>query len=176
MSEHHCPGCKGFTPAWDECHGDDLEEIVRDYARCNLDGRPVHPGDQAIIDRFAAWLAMTPAERKHVARNDPEWQRFLGIGHPELVRAGPLLQEQADGYLAEWYCEPPGEADSFRIPPDGEEWAEADGQPVRRIFAIERITDAPQEPGSARAAERDGPAGPGPGSPGPGPEAPAAPA
>jgi hypothetical protein len=27
-----------------------------DYARCNLDGKPLHPGDRAIVDAFKHYL------------------------------------------------------------------------------------------------------------------------
>ena len=44
------------------------------WARCNLDGRPIHPGDQAVLDQFREWLACTDEERR-----DPRWHEFLGI-------------------------------------------------------------------------------------------------
>ena len=48
--------------------------MASNWARCNLDGRPIHPGDQAIIDQFREWLACTDEERR-----DPRWHEFLGI-------------------------------------------------------------------------------------------------
>lgn len=44
------------------------------WARCNFDGKPLHPDDQETLDTFREWLAL-PAER----RLDPEWHEFLGI-------------------------------------------------------------------------------------------------
>lgn len=44
------------------------------WARCNLDGRPIHPDDQATVDTFAEWLAL-PREERY----SPEWYDFLGI-------------------------------------------------------------------------------------------------
>jgi len=44
------------------------------WARCNFDGRALHPDDQETLDTFREWLAL-PAER----RFDPEWHEFLGI-------------------------------------------------------------------------------------------------
>ena len=44
------------------------------WARCNRDGRPIHPGDQAVLDQFREWLACTDEEKR-----DPRWHEFLGI-------------------------------------------------------------------------------------------------
>lgn len=137
------------------------------YARCNFDGRPLSPGDQRLADRFAAWLGMTDAEKKRVARNDPEWQEFLGITRETLRRAGPVLREHSEGYWTEWYCEPPETGQRFRVRPGGDEWDQPTGpEPVRRIFEIEVVDDAAQ---SERRTIRAG-------SPGPGPEGRPAPA
>lgn len=45
------------------------------WARCNLDGRPAHPADQAAVDRFRRWLAL-PDDR----RAAPEWRDITGTG------------------------------------------------------------------------------------------------
>lgn len=175
----HCPGCKGFTPDWsEECAGIPelpadlvtdaamhtcgdpmcyqpghlipLGDVLTSYARCNFDGRPLSPGDQAVVDRFARWLAMSKAERLAAARNDLEWRAWLGITHADLRLAGYVHREltpdaaAGDPYWTEWYCEPPATGQRYRVPP-GEE--ERDGfEPVRRVYAIEVITDAAEEP------------------------------
>lgn len=115
------------------------------WARCNFDGQPVHPDDQAVLDRFRRWLAMTKDEQKHAARDDPDWQEFLGITRATLLRAGPVLRQESGTagehgpYWLEWYCYPPPIRTSWRVLPGGEEWAEPgeNGRAVRRIFTIE---------------------------------------
>jgi hypothetical protein len=47
------------------------------YARCNFDGRPLHPDDAKIIETFRAWLAMDETDRRLAIELDPEWQRFI---------------------------------------------------------------------------------------------------
>lgn len=54
------------------------------WARCNFDGKPLHPDDQEIVDTFREWLAL-PAER----RRDPEWHEFLGIAPRNPASEGP---------------------------------------------------------------------------------------
>lgn len=60
------------------------------YARCNADGRPIHPGDQAVIGKFRKWLALTDGE-KYI----PEWHSFLGFdcekwcNHPPIEQVKP---------------------------------------------------------------------------------------
>lgn len=49
------------------------------WARCNFDGKPIHPGDKLILETFKIWLAMDATDRMYAARMDPEWQKFLGI-------------------------------------------------------------------------------------------------
>ena len=51
-------------------------------ARCNRDGKPVHPGDAAAIARFAERLALPEDEKR-----DPRWHEFLGITAEDLERA-----------------------------------------------------------------------------------------
>jgi hypothetical protein len=46
------------------------------WARCNYDGRPIHPDDQWFIDTFAIWLRMDEQERMDAVRLDPEWRKF----------------------------------------------------------------------------------------------------
>lgn len=36
----------------------------RKWARCNFDGKPIHPDDQKIIDEFRQWLRDDKAEAK----------------------------------------------------------------------------------------------------------------
>jgi hypothetical protein len=149
-----------------------LEDVMTRWARCNFDGQPMSPGDAAIISRFADWLAMPPAERASAARNDPDWQEFLGITRESLLRAGPrperVLRERRDDgygpYWQEWYCEPPGPGQHYRV--SSQEWGFVDREPVRRIYAIERITDAAEEDAAAAGPPgRPGGVRPGPGSP-----------
>ena len=72
------------------------------HARCNLDGRSLHPGDQAVVDRFARWLAMSPGERheqvvaivawldlppeQRAQVPEPEWRAWLGITEADLEK------------------------------------------------------------------------------------------
>jgi len=44
------------------------------WARCNFDGKPVHPDDAELIATFREWLAL-PKEERYA----PEWHEFLGI-------------------------------------------------------------------------------------------------
>jgi len=73
------------------------------WARCNRDGRPLHPGDQAIMDQFTTWLAMGPGERHEQIAGivawldlppeqraqvpEPEWRAWLGITEQTVARA-----------------------------------------------------------------------------------------
>jgi len=119
-----------------------------EYARCNFDGRPVHPEDAKVIDAFRATLAA----REGGARPGLRWR------------------EQMDGYVLEWYCEPPRPSHRFRV--NREEWDTENGQPVRRVY---EIGDAHGTTGSPGPPDSDGRPGPRPGPAGPGPQAPAAP-
>lgn len=49
-----------------------------EYARCNFDGRPIHPEDATMMARFGEWLALPEDERRA-----PEWHEFLGIDTPK---------------------------------------------------------------------------------------------
>lgn len=173
MGNHvrHCPGCNGYTASWDVCEGLSkpelaaiLEAKLMMYARCNFDGRPMHPEDARVVEAFTETLRA----RAGGARPGLRWR-----------------ERRQDAYWQEWYCEPPQPRDLFRV--THEEWAEENGQPVRRIYAIEEIHGAASSPAGT---DSDGPAGPGTASPAGGgrgsdraaggrpavPEAPAAPA
>ena len=62
-------------------------EATDGYARCNFDGKPIHPDDQVIVEKFMEWLAMSKDQRTQAARTDPEWQKFLGITESDLPEA-----------------------------------------------------------------------------------------
>jgi hypothetical protein len=47
------------------------------WSRCTGDGRPVHPGDQAIIGMFGAWLDMTDDQQARALRVSPGWRKLL---------------------------------------------------------------------------------------------------
>jgi hypothetical protein len=47
------------------------------YARCNFDGKPVHPNDQRVLDTFAIWLEMDEIDRILAVNLDPQWRRFV---------------------------------------------------------------------------------------------------
>jgi hypothetical protein len=81
------------------------------YARCNLDGRPVHPGDAKIITDYAATLV-------HLR-----------------TKPGLHWREKQDGYWQEWYCSPPLPGQLYRVV--HEEWVTEDEQLIRRIHEIE---------------------------------------
>lgn len=49
------------------------------FARCNLDGRPIDPSDQEQVDRFAQFISMSDDERRNVAMREPGWRKWLGI-------------------------------------------------------------------------------------------------
>lgn len=52
--------------------------VIMKYARCNLDGKPIHPGDIAVIDKFREWLSLSKeAQQAIIQRKDPEWMPFL---------------------------------------------------------------------------------------------------
>jgi hypothetical protein len=50
---------------------------VRNYARCNFDGSPLHPDDAKIMETFQAWLTMDETDRRLAVELGPEWQRFV---------------------------------------------------------------------------------------------------
>ncbi len=47
------------------------------FARCNFDGKPINPKDQAAIDTFAIFLQMDDNEKRDAIRLDPQWQKFI---------------------------------------------------------------------------------------------------
>lgn len=48
-----------------------------EYARCNFDGRALHPDDKKTLDMFIAWLRMSTPERLEAVRDNDEWYRFV---------------------------------------------------------------------------------------------------
>lgn len=48
-----------------------------EYARCNLDGKPLDPRDKVIIETFKIWLQMDDTDRMLAIRLDPEWYKFI---------------------------------------------------------------------------------------------------
>ena len=40
--------------------------MTDEYARCNFDGKPLHPEDQKIVDEFREWLKTPPGQRPYV--------------------------------------------------------------------------------------------------------------
>jgi hypothetical protein len=72
------------------------------WARCNFDGRPLHPGDARIARDFALWL-----EARKVNR-DLQWREL--VQHPE------------GSYYRDWYCPMPPLRRAWRIAPGGDEW------------------------------------------------------
>lgn len=120
------------------------------WARCNHDGRPLSPGDQAAVDEFRQLLAA------RAGAPPLYWRELRG----EHLENGP--------YWEEWYCPVPPVTMSYCVIRG--EWIEpgddvravscGPAYPVRRIFEI-RTWDA-AETRAAVAADRAGPAGPGP--------------
>jgi hypothetical protein len=65
------------------------------YARCNRDGRPLSPGDQAAMDEFRDWLSLSRGDRNAIIASciawvslpaderakvpEPEWCTYLGF-------------------------------------------------------------------------------------------------
>jgi hypothetical protein len=47
------------------------------YARCNLDGNPISPDDQKVIDTFRIWLQMDKTDRVLAIKLDPKWRKFI---------------------------------------------------------------------------------------------------
>lgn len=47
------------------------------WARCNFDGKPVHPTDQKALETFRLWLQMDDTEKSEAVRLDPEWQQYI---------------------------------------------------------------------------------------------------
>jgi hypothetical protein len=37
-----------------------------EWARCNRDGKPIHPEDQKVINEFREWLKTPPGQRPYV--------------------------------------------------------------------------------------------------------------
>lgn len=142
----HCPGCRGWTRNWEAaCPGITLENIMNQYARCNFDGRPVSPGDQAVMDEFREFLA----QRGRFATGQ------LPL-HGRQLRDGP----GEETYWEEWYCQVPPPGASYAVVLQDWTGPADDGHPVRRIFQV-RMLDAAETATAAR--DRDGPARPAPG-------------
>jgi hypothetical protein len=51
------------------------------YARCNFDGKPLHPDDKRTLETFKIWLQMDDTDRHLAVKLDPEWQKFI-LGKP----------------------------------------------------------------------------------------------
>jgi hypothetical protein len=53
------------------------------YAQCNRDGRPLSPGDQAVMDEFRRWLALS---RKDQAAIIAECRAWVNLPADERAR------------------------------------------------------------------------------------------
>jgi hypothetical protein len=50
---------------------------VSGHARCNHDGRALHPEDAKTLETFRTWLEMDETDRALAVELDPDWQRFV---------------------------------------------------------------------------------------------------
>jgi len=85
------------------------------WARCNLGGQPLSPGDERVIADFTATLA--------ARRSDPS------------VQWRELVTGENGSYWREWHCAVPPPGQVYRVLDSG--WVTEDEPPVRRIYRIE---------------------------------------
>lgn len=60
-----------------------------DYARCNFDGKPIHPDDKQALATFRIFLQMDDDEKREAVRLDREWQKWVygSVEEYERIRA-----------------------------------------------------------------------------------------